>query len=123
RSVSSTDDPALAAALGNTDEPIRIRAEAALAMGGIADASAVPSLVAVLGRERSHSGGGGGGDAEQLRIAVVQALGSIGGARAHAALEEHARENLSPTERAFTRRALAGPSAARPPGSANVVAD
>lgn len=102
KSGSPADNALLSEILTRPDELARVRVETALAMGGIGDASAVPTLAATLRTEATNDSS----DAMQLRIAVVQSLGAIGGDRAHAALEEHAARNMSPTERAFTARAL-----------------
>jgi HEAT repeat protein len=110
RSGSPADTAFLCAWLRRGDEVARVRTEAALAIGVIADPSAVSSLVETLRNEATNDEP----NAEQLRTAIVQALGAIGGDEAHAALEEHARRNLSTTERAFTRRSLAMPARRRP---------
>lgn len=81
-------------------QPARVRQEAALALADLGDDGVVSDLVAELARDASPQ-------AEQLRIAIVQALGAIGTESARVALGRHATRQLSALERLFTERAIA----------------
>ncbi len=92
----------LAALVADTSQPLRVRQEAALALGQVGGAEQVPALASVLEElvaQRTP-------DAEQLRISLIQGLGGIRAPEAKAALEKHARRELSPAERAFLTQAL-----------------
>ena len=92
----------VALASGDT-QPLRVRQEAALALGAIRDPAAVPALVQALQRAEPD----GSRDGEQLRISIVQALGALGTTEARAALSAHSQRPLSTTEAAFTASELA----------------
>jgi HEAT repeat protein len=85
----------LAAAAGDNRQPLRLRQEAALALGHIGEASALPALIAILEHDPN----------EQLRISAVQALAKLDSSEARAFLGEYAKRNLSTSERAFVARA------------------
>jgi HEAT repeat protein len=90
----------LATLVGNVQEPLRIRQEAATALAKIADPSVVATLADAMAALRSE----GGPEAEQLRIAVIQTLGAIGSPDATKVLTNHARGVLSTVERAFVAK-------------------
>jgi len=92
----------LATIAAGDGEPLRVRQEASLALGQIGDGTATPALAAALVRAETDLSAEG----EQLRISLVQALGALGTPAARSALVRHVEQTLSPTERAFTQRAL-----------------
>ncbi len=97
--------PDLAKLVGDTAQPLRVRQEAALALGKIADPAVAPALAAAL----DQAAGDPAQDAVQLRISIIQALGGIGSVPAREALLRHEKRPLTEVERVFTQRAL-GPS-------------
>lgn len=107
RALGATGDRESADVLGvlvaDASQPLRVRQEAALAVGRLGDASIVDRLVAALESASNESTP----DAEQFRISLIQALGDVATPGARAALATHARRRLSTVERAFTERALA----------------
>jgi HEAT repeat protein len=109
RALARTGGPSeargLATLLEANTEPLRIRQEAALALGSIGDPTVVSALIATIG-----STGGASGDAEQLRISALQALGRIGAPEAQAFLARYGQARLSATERAFLARAAGNPA-------------
>jgi HEAT repeat protein len=102
-SGNATDTPPLAGLLSDEAQTLRIRQEAALALGRIGGPDAVNALATSLTKLEE----GAGADVEQLRISIVQALGNNPTPAARTALTRHAARKLSETERAFTTRALA----------------
>jgi hypothetical protein len=104
RALGKCGGPREAAALVTTLEdpgqPLRIRQEAALALGTLGDRSAIPELIATIESARDDTP-----DAEQLRISAVQSLGKMGSPESHEFLSRYAQRALSPTERAFVTRA------------------
>jgi HEAT repeat protein len=86
--------------VANAGDPLRVRQEAALAVGKLAPADAAGKLGATL------DAAAGDRDAEDLRIALVQALGSLRSPEARSALERHARRTLGDRERVFVQQAL-----------------
>ena len=90
----------LADLVGDPRAPLRVRQEAALALGAIGEPSVVPALAAAL------DGAEGDGDATHLRISIIQGLAAIGTAEAREALTRHAARALPETERVFLRQAL-----------------
>jgi HEAT repeat protein len=93
----------LAHLLGDTAEPMRVRQEAALALGQLGTDASATALAATLDMLGENVG------VEQLRISIVQALGRIRTDSAMAALTRHRGRRLSSTEQAFVDRALARP--------------
>jgi len=92
----------LSALVADTNQPFLVRQAAANALGQMKRPGAVPALASTLEGLQSN----GSREGQQLRIAIVQALGLIGTAEAKTALESHAKANLSPSERATVEAAL-----------------
>jgi HEAT repeat protein len=97
--------PDLAKLVGDSGQPLRVRQEAALALGKIGD----PAVVATLAAALDQAAGDPAQDAVQLRISIVQALGGIGTGPAREALQRHQKRELTEVERVFTQRALGTP--------------
>ncbi|HET9450681.1 MAG TPA: HEAT repeat domain-containing protein, partial [Aggregicoccus sp.] len=103
RTGSRAQAPLLLARVTDSREPLRVRQEAALALsqvGRVQQVGPLARLLAQLGARKDPQ-------TAQLRIAVVQALGGIGGGAARKALLHHARRPLPAAEQAFVRQALA----------------
>lgn len=92
----------LAALVADGTQPLRVRQEAALALGNVGGSEQVATLASVLEELAAQRTP----DAEQLRISLIQGLGGIHAPEARAALEKHAARELSPSERAFLSQAL-----------------
>jgi len=92
----------LSALVADGNQPFPVRQAAANTLGQMRRPGAVPALVAAL----EPQAGDASRDAQQLRIAAVQALGLIGTAEARTALQTHAQGNLAPPERAAVEAAL-----------------
>lgn len=90
--------PAVAKLLEDPGQPLRVRQEAALALGSMHDTNSVGALVATIEAAPDPSN-------EQLRISAIQALGALGTTDARAFLTRYATGELSATERAFVSRA------------------
>lgn len=92
----------LAALVRDVAQPARVRVEAALALSRFADGSTAAPLAAALEQlVADHTP-----VAEQLRVSIVLALGTLDADDARVALEQHARRSLSQVERAMVRHAL-----------------
>ena len=107
RSLSAIDaagnEALFSSLLAGVEEPLRLRQEAALALGrSKRPASAIPILVRHLDEMSSQPAEGG----EQLRISIIQALEGSRDERVRAALKRHASRQITVAERAFTLRAL-----------------
>jgi hypothetical protein len=98
---SHEEAPVLAGIVADASAPMRVRQEAALALARIGDDAAAAVLGGTLDELAAHA------EAEQLRIAIVQALGGITATAAGDALVRHQGRRLSATEQAFVVRALA----------------
>lgn len=94
--------PTLANLLTDSAQPLRVRQEAAIALGQIGGTDAVQVLVAVLAQLEEQAGQ----ETEQLRIAVVHALGAAHSPIGRDALARHAALPISTPERVFTTRAM-----------------
>lgn len=92
----------LSSLVADTNQPFVVRQAAANTLGQMRRAGAIPALASVL----ETAQGDASREGQQLRIAAVQALGLIATPEAHAALEAHAKQNLSPAERAVVDGAL-----------------
>ena len=102
-SGTAAQAPALLAIVGDDGAPWRVREEAALALGRIGDDATAGALGGVLDR----LAGAPGDDPLQLRIAIVQALGTLASPAAVDALQRHRARSLAGVELAFVQRALA----------------
>jgi HEAT repeat protein len=92
----------LTAIASKPSEPVRVRQEAVATLGTLRFEAADAKLADILDATASENSP----ETEQLRIAVVRALGQIATARARDALARHESRALSVAEAAFTRAAL-----------------
>ena len=93
------DLEALGATLSDGSAPLRVRQEAALAAARVGGPASVSHLSRALEEARSPTD-------EQLRIALIQSLGSVKSDAARASLERHRAREVSANERAFLDKAL-----------------
>lgn len=92
----------LSALVADGNQPLPVRQAAANALGQMRRPAAVPALATALEGVQSD----GSRQGQQLRVAIVQALGLIGTPEARTALETHGKVDLSPPERAAVDAAL-----------------
>ena len=93
------DLEALGATLSDGSAQLRVRQEAALAAARVGGPASVSHLSRALEEARSPMD-------EQLRIALIQSLGSVKSDAARASLERHRAREVSANERAFLDKAL-----------------
>jgi len=101
----ASEAAALADAVEDAAQPLRLRQEAALALGRVATPREVERLIAVLRR----LGGDRGAEAAPLRASLLQALAASGRPEAAAALRPHAADGPAeerPLARWLAARAL-----------------